>query len=231
MKNQDLQKKTDQLMDAIGGIDDLFLNEAMNWQELSVRRSQKDVTPEKKTRKSPIRALLIAASLVLVMVIGMSAMVSAFMRSSKGVQAPNKDPDVSQSSANGSRLDTLLSECVQSSSFTTCTGEKIPCFDGTVRVMVEDRSTGELFVSRPLNEAEQKSVQREMKVVGERVAPNPESDATSSAYSVWVTLGDGTVLTPCLNPSHGNLGAGTLFDYESERVPTQIFMDLLSALK
>lgn len=238
MRDPELQKKTDRLLDAIGGIDDAFVQEAMDQQELSLPSATSAQSAQSagrptairsaasgSTRKrSPLRALLIAASLVLVLAVGMSAMFVALVRSGNKKAPsdgePGNVPGVERS------LDLLLADCTQSAAFTPCTAEAIPYFDGTVRIAVENRSTGELFVSRPLSAAEKKTVDRELKATGTAVETSP-----AEAYRVWVTFGDGTVVTPCLAVSYGNIGAGDLFDYASEREPTELFTGLLYTFK
>ena len=54
--------------------------------------------------------------------------------------------------------------------------------------------------------------------------------AMPSDFSVWITLGDGQVITPCLTPQAGNIGAAVLFDYQAERIPGSAFFDLLESL-
>lgn len=100
-------------------------------------------------------------------------------------------------------------------------------FDGTVRLTVENRQTGELFVSRPLTATEQTALRREFAASG---TPVPTGTQTPD-YLVWVLLGDGSVVTPCLNPSAGNVGAAVLFDYDPERLPSDIFTELLTGMQ
>jgi hypothetical protein len=63
---------------------------------------------------------------------------------------------------------------------------------------------------------------------GDFVAEN----ATEEETKVWVSMGDGRVISPYLAISEGNVGYGCLFDYESEVEPTDVFvqtvMDLIS---
>lgn len=46
----------------------------------------------------------------------------------------------------------------------------------------------------------------------------------------WVNFGDGTVMTPYLTRSGGNIGYGTLFDYEPERALSDNFAAYLKNL-
>ena len=122
-------------------------------------------------------------------------------------------------------LNQLLLACTESDSFTQNTVEEIDFFDGTIRLTVQDRKTGALYVSRPLTSNEQASLSRDLLAPKERA-----TQEASNEYLVWVTLGNGDVLSPYLAHSAGNVGAATLFDYEAEYVPTQEFNDLLGAL-
>jgi len=205
-------RKADYLLDEIGGIDDRYLTEAMNWQPLR--------------RKKPFaRVLPLVASLAAVLLLSFTVLLPTLQRSFDKNESPNVGESLSPS--HPSTLDSLLQDCAQSPSFTPCSADALDFFDGNVRLTVCELSTGKLFVSRPLSESEQNALSREFNATGERVTDGATSE---ESFRVWVLLGDGSVVTPCLSASAGNVGAATLFDYESERIPTKIFNDLLSDL-
>ena len=220
MKKRVQNRKADYLLDELGQVDDEFLTEAMNWHG----------SARKAPRKNSVRVLLAAASLALMFAVGTVGMVTMFRRS--GHAGVNEGVD-RYSSADGSEqtrlgeMDRMLRDCVAGDSFERCTNENLNFFDGTMRLVVEERATGEVFVSHPLSISEQSAVIAEFRAAGTPLS----EDGAESAYLVWVTLGNGSVVTPCLSPSAGNIGAAVLFDYSSERAPTQIFTDLLSGMR
>lgn len=220
MKKSVQSRKADYLLDELGYIDDAFLAEAINWSKRA----------HAAPRKRSVRVLLAAASLVLVLAVGAAGLVTMLRRSAHpepdGGAAGTFGGDMdAQMQLDG--LDQLLRECVAGDSFTRCNGDHLNFFDGNVRLVIEERATEALFVSRPLSSSEQSAISKDFRTSGVLL---PE-EADESAYRVWITLGNGNVVTPCLSPSDGNIGAAILFDYSSERIPTQDFTDLLSGMR
>ena len=210
---RDQRARANRLLDAMGGIDDRFLNEAIQY----------------RTARPPIRhslrnfmAVAAVAALLLVAVTGPLSGLLDLNKSDS--LAPEQGTEISQKPTT---LDGLLKGCTESLSFTAYAPDADTFFDGGVRLTVEDRATGTLYVSRPLSTSEQNTLLREFQASAQQVAPT-ESPVT---YRVWVLLGDGRVVTPCLNPAQGTVGYGTLFDYESERVSTELFLKLLTNLQ
>ena len=50
------------------------------------------------------------------------------------------------------------------------------------------------------------------------------TDQSSELDGIWICFGDGLVYSPQLETSDGNVGFGTLFDYESELEPSSDFV-------
>ena len=50
------------------------------------------------------------------------------------------------------------------------------------------------------------------------------------SYRVWIVMGDGSVVTPHLKPSDGNVGSAELFDYNAELIPSQAFNSQISEI-
>ena len=55
-------------------------------------------------------------------------------------------------------------------------------------------------------------------------------DGTTSDTKVWISCGDGTVISPYLKASAGNVGCRELFDYDPEIVPSKAFNSCVSDL-
>lgn len=205
------QKMAGYLLDEIGLIKDEFITEASLFR------------PQRKSGKVLLRVMLVAATLSLVMAIGVGSILAMLLRNDNKLpeaSAPTKEETVDLS------LDGLLAQATTSASFSPCVEEELNYFDGTVRLTVQNRETGELFVSRPLSNAESNRLAWELRSDGVRV----DAEEAPAQYRVWILMGDGTVCSPCLAPSEGNLGVASLFDYEAERVPTQYFTDILTSL-
>lgn len=54
--------------------------------------------------------------------------------------------------------------------------------------------------------------------------------AVNDGASVWISFGDGRVITPYLKESSGNVGYGALFDYEPEVYPEYYSSDMVKNL-
>ena len=48
-----------------------------------------------------------------------------------------------------------------------------------------------------------------------------ESAEKGSVEGIWISFGDGKVITPCLISSEGNVGYGSVFDYTAEVEPSE----------
>lgn len=217
--------KAEILLDAMSEIDDLYLTEALS------RFPIPTASPRKRIRSSPVMRTLpavaaLAAVLALILTGPMRGLFAKKDAENADTSLKNEAPSMTDSDS-VSALNSILRSCTESPSFTSVSADNIAFFDGNVRLTVKDRQTGTLYVSRPLTSAEQARLLDEFKRTGERVTVTEETDET---HSVWITLGDGQVVTPCLPATAGNIGAGELFDYASERIPTQIFFDLIKAL-
>lgn len=209
MKHQQ-NHRAERLLDAIGEIDDCFLDEAVRYRAT------------RPAIRYPLRnfaAVAAIAAILLIAVMGPMSAVLDFLKGSESPDTPSNVPTAVQ--------EHLLAGCAQSPAFTLSAADEINFFDGTVRLTVEDRRTGEVYVSRPLTEAQQLTLSREFTATGKQVA----ASEPPSEYRVWVLLGDGSVITPYLNPTAGNIGTAVLFDYEDERIPTEYFTNLIEELK
>ena len=104
--------------------------------------------------------------------------------------------------------------------------EDIELFDGEAKIIWSDgeeynviRLSGE-FEKNRLNSAMNQSFAR-AKAVG-------EDDNVS--VLVWISYGDGRVITPYLKNTVGNVGYGEFFEYDPEIVPTEELSDFVNDL-
>lgn len=214
--NKRLKKQiSSYLLDEIGNIDDRFVAEALTWK-----------AEKRAPRRNPIRVLLIAASLALVLTVGIAGTVTMLRRNGQNLPTGDQITEQPDQVTPVERFDSVLFSALQSPSFTVCSAEEVSFFDGNVRLAVKDRQTGALYVSRPLTQGEQAELSRSLNASVFSVA----SGADNGDYLVWITLGDGWVLSPCLFLAGGNLAAATLFDYEAECIPSQDFNVFLASL-
>lgn len=224
MKQNQL-RKAEILLDAMSEIDDLYLTEALSQFPSAAPSHRKRILTSPMMRALPAVAAL-AAVLALVFTGPFNGLFTK--KDAENADTPHKNENSTMTeSTSVTALNSILQSCTESPSFTSISADDIAFFDGNVRLTVKDHQTGTLYVSRPLTRSEQTKLLNEFERVGKRVSDTEETD---EAYSVWVTLGDGQVVTPCLPATAGNVGAGMLFDYASERIPTQTFFDLIKTL-
>lgn len=198
-------KKAEYLFSELSGIDERILADA-----LAVR---------KKQRWNAKKALvaLVAASLLLAVLPG--ALVIADLARDKKADSAVIELEPT--------LESVLSEADGSARVMSySSSDDIDLFDGSVKIVWSD---GESYsVVRLSNESEQNrfasAVARSFN--GARAA---EQDKDNE-ISVWISYGDGRVITPYLKNTAGNVGYGELFEYEPEIAPTRELADVVNSL-
>lgn len=200
---QQTDRRAQNLLDAIGGIDDRFLVEA-----IAAQRKRR------RPKRLP-RILAVAAALALVVGIGLAG-----GRLLRGILFPNREPTPADFSA-------LLLACTGSDAFREQSAALPLAADGNVRIVVGERGGENLWVSRALTDTERTAVRREMESAKRQSA---YETAGTDRYLVWVADGDGAVWSPALTYSGGNVTYGTVYDYDPERLPGTAFQNLLSGL-
>ena len=198
-------KKAEYLFSELSGIDERILAEA-----LVVRKKQR------WNAKKAIVAL-VAASLLLAVLPG-AFVVADLVREKK---ADNAIVDIEPT------LESVLSDAGGSARVMSYSSpDGIDLFDGSVKIVWSD---GESYsVVRLSNESEQNrltsAVARSFN--GARAAEQGEDNE----ISVWISYGDGRVITPYLKNTAGNVGYGELFEYEPEIAPTRELADVVNSL-
>ena len=205
MKNRNAEK-TKYLFRAIGEIDDRLVQEAAFY----------------RPRRSALsRVMLVAACLSLSLVLSVGAFLLANRRDSvkdEGTPPASGTPAVAN-------LDVLLLNQRDNASYTTVSSaEELDLFSGEVRVVWQYADSNEICVSRALTVRESANLTAHF---GSGTNVGDESPMLSC--KVWITLGDGTVVSPYLKASAGNLGT-ELFDYNAEILPTQGFISCISEI-
>ncbi len=207
--NSGKEQKASRLLRVIGQIDDRFVNEAMTWRGISSQR------------KTPWRLLAIAATFAVVLSVFAASLIIGLLQNDPPAELPPVTDELPATPTE--QLDALLLSCTQSTAFERIAPTDVDFFDGTLRIAVSPRSTGEIFLSRPLTSAEAATAKKALTSTGPRTDPS----APDGELRVWILLGDGSVASPCLAPSAGNLAPAELFAYSSEYLPSNDFLKLL----
>lgn len=210
---QQTQRRAQQLFDAIGGIDDRFLAEA--------------IAAQKKRRRAGylLRVLAVAASLALVVGIGLAG-----GRLLRGFFFPKRDPSPSQGHTSPSDFSALLLACAESDAFREQSAALPLAADGDMRIVVGARGSDRFMVSRALTAAERTVVLHETESAKRQSVYLPTGESGETQYRIWVVDARGAVWSPALTYSGGNVTCGTVYDYDPERLPSEAFQNLLSDL-
>ena len=210
--NAKKNQKTAYLFREIGNVDDALLQEAIAY------RPQRSAAP---------RVLLIAACLSLSILLSFGAILIA-MRA--GSNLPDGSTDKNESPSTNlpvtQTLDQLLLGQMGKDAYTTVTSEEeLDYFGGKGYVVWQYADSTELCVSRALSE-------NELDLLTKSIGKGTSVGQSSPAFScrVWLILGDGSVVTPYLKSSEGNVGSAELFDYDAELIPTNEFTSRLSEI-
>lgn len=211
---RDTRRAAEYLFDEIGGIDDSYIAAAQS--------------AGKARTRMPFRAGLVAAAAVLVMtvtvVIPMGLHTKGDMSADEihdaavdtkpgydgNYYGPSADDDQnSMTEQSAFVLDSVLN--VSGGSFDM--GEAPDLFDGTPRLIWKTADGALCGVN--LSTAELEHLDRESGR-GEQI-----DDAEFEAeIQVWISYGNGLVISPYLEDSPGNVGYGELFDYLPEIIPS-----------
>lgn len=205
--------KASRLMDAIGEIDDSLI-----WEAEAYRANRRYTAAR--------RWLTVAASFLLTFAVILLATIGGNLI---GGSKPSPSPEQNQpgdsasnpslgSSANQT-INAFLAE--QSREPRKVLKEDIPFFDGKCYLIWSEVGSDVYYISDPIGSAGAKQLIDEM-------SRGTYANGESIQYYIWLLRADGTVISPHLVPSVGNIYYGTLFDYSVELIPSYDFADLLS---
>lgn len=208
----DKNRRAEHLLDAMDGIDERFLAEAIAAQE------------RRKRRRLPLRILSVAASAMLVVTLAVAGG-RALGRLLHSNHAPATDGNADSTPAD---LSALLLSCTESSAFTmqTDTGGRLAP-DGTLRVVIGEKDSSTLWVSRPLTDRESATAVAETTKSG---LIRTEESPDTGRYRIWLIDRNGAVWSPSLRYSSGNVTFGQVYDYDPECLPSAAFQTLLAGL-
>ena len=202
------EEKIAYLFDEIGSISDVLITEAAYYRP-------------KKRRVPVLKYVGMAACLLLccVLLFRVGGLVGDFFSIfDKSTESPEDTQTVDS-------LDALLTQHEGDLQYTTLgsVGE-LDLFGGQAYLVWQEEGSDELCVSRPLQTYEVKNLKTRISS-GQSVGADPQSSPTCR---VWIVCGDGTVITPYLKLSDGNIGVGELFDYDPELNPSSSFISYVS---
>lgn len=223
---RDTRRAAEYLFDEIGGIDDSYIAAAQS--------------AGKARTRIPFRVAMIAAAAVLVMTVTV-AFPMGLLVSKDGASVEDNAPDTvydenMHSTGNNNMFPSPSDdgsdkfyppadgEEIQSSAFVLDSvlnvsydsfymGESPDLFDGTPRLLWE--TADGVLCGVKLSNSELEHLNREQGK-GDQIG----DAALEAEIKVWISYGNGLVISPYLEDSPGNVGYGELFDYSPEIIPS-----------
>ncbi|MBQ8309730.1 MAG: hypothetical protein IJX80_01795 [Clostridia bacterium] len=202
-------EKLSYLFDEIGGVDERMLTEAMEYR--SAKRSAK-----------VLRTLTAIACALLVTVTGVSVILTNW-RGWFVVDGTDSGPsDGAFPSWSTHTLDALLQNARGEASYMLLSSTSDVTYFGEAYLLWQYEDDGAVYQSRALTGEE---LGRLCTLIADGKAVGDTSPAQFTR--VWLTLGNGDVLTPYLPTTPGNISA-TVFDYEAELIPSDELISCIS---
>lgn len=189
------------LYDEIGGVNERYLQEAATY---------------RARRKAPVwRAMLIAAVLALVgtLLIGTLAMsvgiglVGSWILDAMQPSSPDVPAEPEQYTI--AKMESVMQN--KQYGLQAVPEEKLHLFGSNAQLIWTDGASGEYY-RVTLSEQEFGNLLYLMQARQVEIT----EDSEQPSYKVWISFGDGTVVSPYLKTSQGNTGHGALFDYDPE---------------
>ena len=201
--NNNKIKRAACLLDEIGNVSDIYLQEALTY------RKQRAIS----------RPWVAAVACILaVALVGGGVLNSPMFDNIFDVGNKAESPET----AVPTTLDSYLTENRSIIHCTAISEEELDYF-GSTYLVLQYEGDETLYRSRNLTEGETK------RIVG--LIGKGEAVGTSSPNilcRVWLVCEDGTVLSPYLKVTDGNKGFATLFDYEAEILPSSSLISCIS---
>ena len=209
---RDANRAAEYLFDEIGGIDDSYIAAAQ-----SARRH---------SGATLRRTLSIAAAVAAVFMIAVLAMPALITRNFDKVEQDNS-VDIATTVENSqdspsTLLNAPLEQLLSSTGDAFCTTGDADLFDGRAKLIWQDRQSGkryEILLSRG-----------ELTQIDKLIKHGRRTDGIESEMLIWISYGDGRVVSPCLEYSDGNVGYGSLFDYLPEVIPTEELINYIDII-
>ncbi len=209
----DRQKKfADSLFDGIGMIDDRLIASA-------------ERAPVCNGSRIALRRMLIAACIVLLAV---CITVASWTVASRKNDSNSKGDAAHQTETAGEHtLDAVLLSVKNLNGKTECAEEKINLFSGTASIIWQYEGSDGYYVQHIGNS---QALYKKVEMLNGTSSPLTPQNASEIRCKVWISFGDGTVISPYLTQSAGNTGYGRLFDYDPEIEPSADFAQYISYL-
>ena len=202
------------LFDTIGMIDDRIIADA---------EYQSPCTRERKTPFLRRYAVSLAALLLVVVMVGGFAIANLSGVIDSDTLNESMEDDAGHTELTRKPLEFVLSGAAENTNAETLSLDEIDFFDGELSLIWSYE--GDEYHKLSLRVADESEIKNCMSKSVEQI---PLDNADETICMVWVSYGNGEVVSPYLKESAGNVGYATLFEYSPEVVPSDSFCDLVN---
>lgn len=212
--NDSKKRSAEILFDAIGNIDDRFIYEAQNPFSVCAKR-----------KKRSIKLAVAAISFAVITLIALTSItvfqIADSFFSDGGANIPEADTTT---------LEGALIEATDNPRIQAVDGESIDFFDREAKLIWRFDGNDEYYVIPISSQSTLSQIKTQLKAEKNELSPTSAEEITCD---VWISYGDGTVISPYLHSNAGNVGMAELFEYSPEVEPsselTEIVNELISA--
>lgn len=230
INRSDKRRNSEIMLDAIGNIGDRFIFEAEAYipgKRVSMRK----------------RFAIIAVSFTLILTLTASVLVGTLTRqdgepehndrtdhapNGEELTVPNDDFQEPSPAPHVQSLSSMLINIKAETEGLSSELDRDMLFDGNARIIWRYKNESDYRICTMSNRnaiSAASSIGRQKDFI--RVDASAESDELDG---LWICFGDGMVYSPYLETAGGNVGYGTLFDYERELEPSTEFVKLVESI-
>ncbi len=209
----DKTKSAQILFDAIGEIDDRIIFETQTPFRVIAKRNQK------KRLVILLASILTTVTLFVATALTVANLAFDFLLNATDENIPPSvdSPDLQQTLINASQSQNV-----------TCTDEQdIDLFDGKAKLIWRVNGEDAYYVVPISSHNTLSQLNTQMRSKSTLLSPEK---AETVECDVWISYGDGTVVTPYLKYSEGNIGYAELFEYSPEIEPNEELVSVIDDL-
>ncbi len=207
------------LFDAIGEIDDSIVKEAEN----VYYRPKRSLPNIRFTRLAATAAVVLA---LCTGIIG-GFIIGGNRPDIKEDMSNSSDGDIATDLAKNNLLKDVLFNAVENHAAEVISLDAIDFFDGEISIIWKYEGQSEYYRLEFNQNTKDSVIKNKLSASTKQI---DEQTADSLGLSVWISYGDGEVVSPYLKSSNGNVGYAELFDYSPEVVPNDDFAELVKSV-
>ncbi len=140
---------------------------------------------------------------------------------------PSEDEEHLPPTTNYESFEQLLNSAVSNRAATQLEGKEINFFDGDTKLIWRFENESKYNVITVSSDTQIKQIKNALKSSSNKISPE---NADSVECQVWIAYGNGTVVSPYLEDSTGNIGCAELFEYSPEVEPNEDFVKVIEEI-